>query len=90
MSFCVDLKKGRIKVKVIKAAFSMSDIPDAVPGQVAANTNNQLLIACGKGALIIERVIPEGKKEMSVADFLNGSRIAAGDILLNGPDIAAE
>lgn len=90
MTFCADLKKGRIKVKVTKAGFANCNIPDAVPGQVTACANNQLQVACGRGALMIERLIPEGKKEMTVADFLNGSRISVGDILLNGPDISPE
>ena len=46
-----------------------------------------MMISCGRGALILERILPEGKKEMSVADFLNGSRLAVGDILLNGQTV---
>ncbi len=90
MSFCVNLKKGCIKVKIMKAKATTFSAPNAIPGKVAAYANNQLMVACGKGALMIERVLPEGKKEMAVADFLNGSRIAVGDILLNGPDCTGE
>ena len=32
------------------------------------------------------QLLPEGKKEMPVADFLNGCHISIGDILLNGMD----
>ena len=44
------------------------------------------MVKCGSGALLIERVLPEGKKEMAVADFINGAHLNVGDMLLNGPD----
>lgn len=35
---------------------------------------NQLVVACGKGALVIERLIPEGKREMTSEEFLRGNK----------------
>ena len=40
--------------------------------------------SCGSGSLLLDRIVPEGKKEMSVADFLNGAHLSAGDLLLDG------
>ncbi|RMH60326.1 MAG: methionyl-tRNA formyltransferase [Zetaproteobacteria bacterium] len=58
------------------------DIPDkAVPGSVL-RADSSLVVACGKGgAYAIERVQPEGKKAMSVADFLRGYAVRPGQLL---------
>ena len=42
------------------------------------------MVSCGSGSLLLDRIVPEGKKEMSVADFLNGAHLSAGDLLLDG------
>ena len=38
-------------------------------------------IACGTGAVALLSVLPEGKKRMSAADFINGRKISTGDVL---------
>jgi methionyl-tRNA formyltransferase len=38
-------------------------------------------VACGKGALVVRGVIPEGKGRMSAGDFIRGRKIAVGDKL---------
>lgn len=38
-------------------------------------------IACSKGSIYIDRVLPEGKARMSAADFIRGRNISVGDIL---------
>lgn len=38
-------------------------------------------VACGEGTLIITRVVPEGKGQMSAADYIRGRKIALGDVL---------
>lgn len=40
-----------------------------------------ITIACGKGALRVFTVIPEGKGKMSAGDFIRGRKIKEGDIL---------
>ncbi|MBN1113729.1 MAG: methionyl-tRNA formyltransferase [Oligoflexia bacterium] len=37
-----------------------------------------MLISTGRGCLLVEKVQPSGKKEMSVPDFVNGYRIKTG------------
>ncbi len=86
MVFRVQLKNRLVNVKITRASGTSWESPQAVPGQFVAYTNNKMMIRCGKGSLVIERIIPEGKKEMAVADFLNGSHISIGEILLNGMD----
>ncbi len=51
----------------------------ATPGTVTATTNDHIVVACGDGtSLSILRLVPEGRREMSAAEFLRGSPLAAG------------
>jgi len=86
MSFLVPVKNKIIFAK-ITAAGSTSWQPSSgpVPGKFIAYMNNKMMVSCGHGSLIIERILPEGKKEMAIADFLNGNHLRIGDIMLNGP-----
>ncbi|MBQ5892937.1 MAG: methionyl-tRNA formyltransferase [Clostridia bacterium] len=51
------------------------------PGDVISLKNGRITVACGEGAIALLSVLPEGKKKMSSADFINGRRISVGDIL---------
>jgi methionyl-tRNA formyltransferase len=42
------------------------------PGSVIRENNESLIVGTGKGALRVTRVQPEGKRAMSVAEFLRG------------------
>ncbi len=42
---------------------------------------NEIVVACGKGAVAILGVLPEGKGRMSAADFIRGRKLNIGDIL---------
>lgn len=73
------LPSGKVK---ITSAIRLDEAPEGEPGTVAA------LSAKGAGLLTvntvdakikIERLIPEGKKEMSAGDFIRGRRIAQTD-----------
>ena len=73
------LPSGKVK---ITSAILLNETPDGEPGTVSA------MSAKGAGLLIIntidakikiERLIPEGKKEMSAGDFIRGRRIAQTD-----------
>jgi methionyl-tRNA formyltransferase len=51
----------------------------AAPGTVVGAADGRLVVACGAGtALEILRLVPEGRREMSAADFLRGSPLAVG------------
>ena len=43
--------------------------------------DEDIRVACGKGAISLLRVLPEGKGRMSAADFVRGRKIKVGDIL---------
>ncbi len=80
-------KDSPIQIKITSAKSTAWTALTGQPGRILAiPENRQIMVQCGQGALLIERVLPEGKKEMAVSDFLNGVRLAVGDVLLNGPD----
>ena len=49
------------------------------PGEVI-KTGRELTVATGKGALRIERLRPEGRKEISGEEFVRGYRVKEGDL----------
>jgi methionyl-tRNA formyltransferase len=50
----------------------------AEPGEVLRAEAEQLVVACGDGALALGEVQPAGGKRMSAAAFLAGRPLAAG------------
>ncbi|OFZ14195.1 MAG: methionyl-tRNA formyltransferase [Bdellovibrionales bacterium GWA2_49_15] len=59
------------RVKILKA--SLPPYGCVAPGKIDS-AKHELLIGCADGTLKIERVCPEGKKEMSAEQFLVGLR----------------
>ena len=73
------LPSGKVK---ITEARSLSEEPDGEPGTVSelsAKGDGVLSVNCGQGKLLILKLVPEGKKEMSAGDFIRGRRIARSD-----------
>lgn len=52
---------------------------DGVPGEIM---DDQLTVACGKGAIRLEQVQRAGKKPMNAEDFMRGAPIGKGTVLL--------
>ena len=46
-----------------------------------AKGDGKIKVAAKDGSVFIDRLIPEGKKEMSAGDFVRGRGINTGDIL---------
>ena len=72
------------RLKVFRAFEAQSAIPDAAgtaPGTIVRVTSDQLIIQCGVGLLVIEEVQLEGKKRMSVEEFLRGNQFVPGSSL---------
>ncbi len=67
-------------LKVIAAA-RVDCKADAAPGTVLSLENGKITVACGEGAVELLTVLPEGKKRMSAADFINGRKLSEGDLL---------
>lgn len=63
-------------------ASAVSDVNQGEPGEIIDASGDDLVIACGEGtALKVVELQPEGKRRMAVRDFLNGTKLKAGDIL---------
>lgn len=71
--FDLDIKGGKLRTKITKAKV----VPGVqiTPGEIICTAEKKLLIACGKNALEVQKIHPEGRKEMDSADFLRGQRI---------------
>ena len=68
------------KIQITQAAVCDNN-KNYKPGQVLKADKKNWIIACGNNALKIERLIPEGKKEMSGADFLRGCKVEEGSFV---------
>jgi methionyl-tRNA formyltransferase len=74
-------REGR-RVRVAAARAEEGALADLPPGTLAAAAGGGLWMACGGGTkLRLLRLQPEGSREMTIADALNGRRIQAGDRL---------
>ena len=75
LAYC--LQNGSV-LNVLKA--SPADA-DGKIGEVLRADKKGITVACGRGAVNIERLQPSGGKAMNAADFVNGRKIKAGDFL---------
>ena len=64
-------------LKIKKCSVTGSSNSD-IPGTVTAVSADDITVSCKSGALLIKVVQPEGKKEMSVHDYLLGNSIPVG------------
>lgn len=67
-------------LKIISAAPSAVEAT-APAGTVLSVSGGKITVACGKGAIDLLSVLPEGKKRMAAADFINGRGVKVGDVL---------
>jgi len=65
-------------VQVLAAAPAPAG-PGAEPGTVIAASDAAVAVACGEGALALERVKAAGRQEMTARAFAVGRRLAVGD-----------
>lgn len=75
-------KDKLIKIKILKARTFKS--PDKIKypiGKVLVVPQNEIGVQCKKDFLVIEKLQPEGKKEMGAEDFIRGHSNFAGTIL---------
>ncbi|MBI4801879.1 MAG: methionyl-tRNA formyltransferase [Elusimicrobia bacterium] len=80
-----------LKVSLPSASGRAPEAPAATDGRAvpagaitAIERGKGFFVKCGDSELLIEEVQPEGKKPMKAADFLNGARLKAGDMLWQG------
>ena len=73
--FELDTGKDTVRVKVLMAA---AEEGEGAPGTVL---DDNLLVACGEGALRLTRLQRAGKGAMEAGDFLRGNAVPAGTVL---------
>lgn len=65
---------------VIWSASVMRDEPQGSEGEIIRARGDELVVRCGDETLLrVTEVQPEGKRRMSVRDFINGMRVRAGE-----------
>jgi methionyl-tRNA formyltransferase len=64
-------------LKIWRAELMKND-SNTVPGQVVAATHEQLIVACGQGALALRTVQKPGGKRVSIGEFLRATPILTG------------
>jgi methionyl-tRNA formyltransferase len=74
--------KEKIRLKFLRArVLKISDTKTYLIGKTLVAPQNELCVQTGQGFLIIEKLQPEGKKEMFSEDFLRGHPDFIGTIL---------
>jgi methionyl-tRNA formyltransferase len=68
--------KPPARLAILEVQRVEADLGDLSPGQITGG--EQLVVACGDGALEIERLRPAGKREMSGEEFMRGHQLARG------------
>lgn len=67
------------RVKLHRARVTVADGVHGEPGSVLRADRHGVEVACGRGLLALQELQPEGKRRMSAADFLAGTRVRPGD-----------
>jgi methionyl-tRNA formyltransferase len=70
----------RVRVAQARIAGETRADPGAdapVPGTVLQIDRNGVVVACGTGAVVLERVRPEGKRDMTAHEWAQGARLVA-------------
>ncbi|RLQ87059.1 methionyl-tRNA formyltransferase [Notoacmeibacter ruber] len=75
----MDLAGRRERVKILKTRLVRSDALDGTPAGTLVG--EPAVIACGQGAVALERLQKAGGKPLDVDDFLRGNALAVGDRL---------
>lgn len=69
-----------LKITKAEAVYDI-DTSGKACGEVIYAKKDGIIVVAGEGAIRITEVFPESKRKMAVADFINGSKIKAGDVL---------
>jgi len=66
-------------VRLILSAIDVQNAPAAEAGTVLEAAGDRLLVASGEGAVLVRKIQPAGKRELSAEEFLRGYRVQPGD-----------
>jgi len=74
--------KDIMKRRIILTEVEPADIKSNYPGRIERITKEGIFVGCGDNkTLILKKIKPAGKREMSAYDFANGARLKNGCIL---------
>lgn len=59
----------------------ISDGPGGENGRIISVTKDEITVSCARGSLVLTEVQSEGKRQMSVHDFLLGNPVKCGEVL---------
>ncbi len=70
-------------LKLISAELCDTQKTHGTPGEVLScdAPKNRIEVACRTGSIAVTQLLPEGKSRMRAADYINGRKIAVGDVL---------
>ncbi len=71
---------GEKLIKISDAQIAEKNSSNSHPGTVLSFDHGKILVACGRGTISINTLIPEGKKCMNASDFINGRQIKIGEV----------
>jgi methionyl-tRNA formyltransferase len=71
--------KLRIQVLRTQRAGETADESETLPGTIEHIGRDELVVRTGRGRLVVHRVKPEGRREMSAAAFARGYAVRVGD-----------
>lgn len=75
-------RNQRLTVWKARASNAAPPLAGSAAGTICEAAGEALKVVCGEGSIIeITELQPEGKRRMTAADFINGSRPAVGEIL---------
>lgn len=70
--------RGGRRVKLL-AARAVPGVPGASPGEVLS-AGEEVVVACGEGALALSRLQAEGRRPLDAASFARGERVTPGEL----------
>ena len=76
--------RTRFRGRVLKVLRATATDGAGRPGEVL-EARHGLSVAAGRGAVVLDEVLPEGRRRMSGPDFARGQRIEPGEVLEGRP-----
>ena len=72
-------REGAAPLRLVLEDVAVVDGRDAAPGTILGADDDGIVVACGAGtAIAIRRLLPEGRRSMTAAEFLRGHPILPG------------
>jgi len=74
-------KSKLLKIHKAKPDFLLGQVASSLPGEIINAAKNGIIVATGRGNLIMEELQIEGKRVMSAEEFLSGHKVNTGEVL---------